>query len=181
MSISAAKDRLLRRARSAPAMSPSAPRRLQRDQYTAEADEDRAPAPPADEFAEKDRGARGDEDRTGQIIGDDIRQRQIGRRPEERRDFQCRQHHANELQTRPIELQEVRTIPPDPTAPAAPAPQAAAASIARPNRCRRRGICRSHRHQENMLMPGSIRPIPASRAARLSGCGRGRKHAYVSL
>ena len=75
----------------------------QRDQHAAEADQDRAPAPPADLLAQHDRRQRGDEDRARQIIGDDVGERQIDRREEERRDLQRRQHHPQQLQPRPLQ------------------------------------------------------------------------------
>ncbi|MGY4445245.1 hypothetical protein ACVW04_008064 [Bradyrhizobium sp. LM2.3] len=49
----------------------------------------------------------------GQIIGDDVGERQIDRREEEGRHFQRRQHHAEELETRPLQMPELVTLPPD--------------------------------------------------------------------
>ncbi|MHC2636499.1 hypothetical protein ACVME5_009184 [Bradyrhizobium liaoningense] len=85
----------------------------QRDQHAAEADQDSGPAPPADLFAQEDRGHRGDENGAGEIIGDDVGERQIDGGEEEGGHFKRRQHDADQLQARPLQMQELVTLRPD--------------------------------------------------------------------
>ncbi len=88
-------------------------RRAQRDQHAAETDQDRAPAPPADALAQHDRRQRGDENRAGQIIGDDVGERQIDGGEKKRRDFEGGERHPEQLQPRPLKVNELRAVPPD--------------------------------------------------------------------
>jgi hypothetical protein len=64
-------------------------------------------------LAQEDRRHRGDEDGAGEVVRDDVGERQIDRRKEEGRHFQRREHDAEQLQARPLQMQELATLPPD--------------------------------------------------------------------
>ncbi len=84
----------------------------QRNQNAAEADQDSAPAPPADMLMQHDCRQRRDEDRTGQIIGNDVGERQIDGGEKKRRDLEGREHDPEQLQPRPFQPDERGAMPP---------------------------------------------------------------------